>query len=454
MKIRFTIFVAITLFLGACSSSTYLADDAYYSPKDDARAAKKAVKEQAKATAIAAEQGLEAVQYTDPEGTIVGVSYGDTLTLDDFEYENGDKELVVNNYYENNYADPANSYETRINRFYGSSVGFGYYSPYYSPYYSSWGPSLSMSIGFGMGFGMGFGYGMGGYYPPYYPYYPPYYGGCYTCYPYYGGGGYYGGGPVYDDSGNGYYSSHRRSSSTARALNPDYIRAKSGDFYTPTTSSAGRSGRRGGTAIASTKSASTVSSTTQTPVSRRTVSSPAARSQEGIKTTRVIPNSSRSAANSSYRRTGQATRTNASASGNRTIPYKASSSNKPAVVNNRTQTGKSTANTSTKRYIPRYSTPKSNTNPSYNRSSTKARVTNSSSSVKRQGYSTPSRTKSTYSSPTRSSSTRSSYNRSSSGMSGSGSRSSGTVSRSSSSGVSSGSSSSGSRSSGSSGRRR
>ncbi|MCD6596895.1 MAG: hypothetical protein J7L04_04365, partial [Bacteroidales bacterium] len=179
MKIKFTILAAITLLLGACSSSTYLADDAYYSPKDDARAAKKAAKEQTKATAIAAEQGLESAQYTDPTGPVVGISQGDTLTLDDFEYENGDKELVVNNYYENNYDDPTNSYETRINRFYGSSVGLGYYSPYYS----SWGPSLSMSIGFGMGFG--FGYGMGGYYPPY-PYYPPYYRSCYTCYPYYG----------------------------------------------------------------------------------------------------------------------------------------------------------------------------------------------------------------------------------------------------------------------------
>jgi len=165
MKIRFTILAVISLLLGACSTSTYLADDAYYSPKDDARAAKKAAKQQSATAAVATNQSLEAVQYSEPEGPVTGVADGDTLTLDSFEYENGDKEVIVNNYYENSYADGGASYESRINRFYGPSVGLGYYSPYYSPYASSWGPTFSMSIGFGMGFG--FGYGMGSYYNPF-----------------------------------------------------------------------------------------------------------------------------------------------------------------------------------------------------------------------------------------------------------------------------------------------
>jgi len=132
----------------------------------------------------------------------------------------------------------------------------------------------------------------------------------------------------------------------------------------------------------------------------------------------------------------------------RRVPGKSySQTSKSASNGNKVQQG----TTSQRRYIPRYSSPKTTTKPSYNRSGTTRSVsTTRPSSVKRQGYSSPTQSRSNYSAPSRtnarsttrsyspgsSSSSGRSYSPSSSGSrsSGSSSRSSGSTSRSSSSG--------------------
>ena len=456
MKIKFTILLGIVIVLGSCSSSSYLADDVYDSPKDEKNAARNNSNEVATyavAEAVPSNQGFESVTYTEPGNTVSGVLNGDTLELETFEYENGDKELVVNNYYDNYYSDNV-SYSSRLNRFYGPSVGLGYYSPYYGPSFS-----LSMGMGFGFGFGFGYGYG-GGYYPgypyyPYYPYYSPYYGygGCYSCYPYYGYG--YGGGPIYisDGGGAGYTSTHRRSSATGRKMNYGTGGTKSASFYDNTAAR-----RRGATASAeNTRLKSNTVTSAAAPGSRRNIDSRSV-SATDVRTTRTLPSRNNKYAQTQNRSAAPTANRNAQSTAKR-IPSSATQSSQTNTNRNAVQQG----NTTKKRYIPRYSTPKTTTKPSYNSSANKRSVTTTRpSSVTRQGYVPSTNSRSSFSTPTRTnarSTTRSyspntsgrsysSPSRSSSGSSGrsytpssssSGSRSSGSTSR------SSGSSSSGGR---------
>ena len=442
MKIKFTILLGIVIVLGSCSSSSYLADDVYYSPKDEKRAAKNSgdVATYAVAEAVPSSQGFESATYTEPGGTVSGVLNGDTLELETFEYENGDKELVVNNYYDNYYSDNV-SYSSRLNRFYGPSVGLGYYSPYYNPW--SYGPSFSLSMGMGFGFGFGFGYGYGGgYYPgyPYYSYYPPYYGGgCYyPCYPYYG----YGGGPVYiSDGGSGYTSTHRRSYSTGREMTYGTGGTKSASLYNNTATR-----RRGATASAeNTRLKSNTVSTSAAPGNRRNIESRSV-SATDVRTTRTLPSRNNNYAQAQNRSTTSTANRTAQSSAKR-IPAKTTQSAQTSTNRNAVQQG----NTTQKRYIPRYSTPKTTTKPSYNSSTNKRSVTTTRpSSVTRQGYVPSTNSRSSFSSPSRTNarSTTRSYTPSSSGRSySSPSRSSGSSGRS----YTPSSSSSGSRSSGSSG---
>lgn len=444
MKIKFTILLGIVIVLGSCSSSSYLADDVYYSPKDENNAAKNNSNEVATyavAEAVPSNQGFESVTYTEPGSTVSGVLNGDTLELETFEYENGDKELVVNNYYDNYYSDNV-SYSSRLNRFYGPSVGLGYYSPYYNPW--SWGPSFSFGMGMGFGFGFGFGYGYGyggGYYPgyPYYPYYPPYYGGgCYyPCSPYYG----YGGGPVYisDGGGAGYTSTHRRSSATGREMNYGTGGTKSASFYDNTAAR-----RRGATASAeNTRLKSNTVTSAAAPGSRRNIDSRTV-SAADVRTTRTLPSRNNKYAQT-QNRSAASTANRTTQSSAKRIPSKTTQSAQTGTNRNAVQQG----NTTQKRYIPRYSTPKTTTKPSYNSSANKRSVTTTRpSSVTRQGYVPSTNSRSSFSTPTRTNarSTTRSYSPSSSGRSySSPSRSSGSSGRS----YTPSSSSSGSRSSGS-----
>ncbi|MDX2443493.1 MAG: hypothetical protein QNK30_06800 [Bacteroidales bacterium] len=447
MKIKFTILLGITIALGACSSSAYLADDVYYSPKDEKRAAKKAAKNAdavatvAVAEAVPTNQGFESATYMEPQNSVSGVYNGDTLELETFEYENGDKELVVNNYYDDYYSDNTD-YTSRISRFYGPSVGLGYYSPYYGPTFS-----FGMGVGMGFGFGMGFGYGYGGgYYGGYYGGYPyyPYYNPCYSCYPYYGyGGGYYGGYPGYiSDGGAGYTSTHRRSSATGRAMDYSNGGTKSASYYD--NSATRRRGVSASAANTALKSRSASTATALAPGNRRNIESRSVAASD-MRTTRTLPNRNNNLAQA-QNRSANTVNSRSSQSSAKRIPAKTTQASNTS--KNQIQRG----NTTQKRYIPRYSTPKKTTVPSYNRSGTTRSVnTTRPSSVTRQGY-TPTQSRSSFTSPTRtnarSTSTKRSYNP---GSSSSG-RSYSSPSRSSSSGRSytPSSSSSGSRSSGSS----
>lgn len=151
----------------------------------------------------------------------------DYSTSDKYTDENGTT-YVTNNYYEGqnyDFYDSESSYSSDLSRWYGPSLGFGYFSPFYT------------SPGFGVSVSFGFGWGNSWYnpyyspfYSPYYsyyyynPWYTPYYYGYNPYNPYYGGyygggycgNGYYGGGYYGDGYGYGnntYYGSHSSSGS-------------------------------------------------------------------------------------------------------------------------------------------------------------------------------------------------------------------------------------------------
>ncbi len=243
MKTKYLLLVSVAaILLSSCSSTSNLADDVYYNPRDEVRADKKTAKKTEKLVkevealnkTFPEGEGFELKQYTAPAGGVMAVSDGDTLYLDDFDYENGDSAMVVNNYYEVSVPEYY-SYSSAINRFYRPYSGFGYYTPYYDPWY--WGGGFSMNIG--LSFGWGYPY-YRSYYSPYYGgyyggYYPPYYGGYYP--PYYGG--YY---PPY--VGEGYYSNsnygHRISSATDKRISQNPSRVKSDVYYTGSSSTSRR----------------------------------------------------------------------------------------------------------------------------------------------------------------------------------------------------------------------
>ncbi len=136
---------------------------------------------------------------------------------------------ITNNYYGgggyDDYYDY--SYASRINRFYGPTMGFNYYSPFYTGYYSDpwyWNSySYMPSFYFGYNWGWGsFGYGY-----PYYSYYPYYY------YPY--NNYWYG----YNDGyWNGYYDGYYGSNYYPYADNGNYYghRPSRGGSNSPVTS--------------------------------------------------------------------------------------------------------------------------------------------------------------------------------------------------------------------------
>lgn len=483
MKTTFTILTVLALILSACSTSSYVADDVYYAPGDQVRVHNKMARSNdrnAAETLKSAETGnFNAEQYTEPEN-VSAVSNGDTLSLDSFEYENGDRDVVVNNYYNTDYA-------SRINRFYGPSVGLGYYSPYYDPfYYDPWYYGNSMYMGFNMGYGLGLGFGYG------YPYYPSYgYGGCYSCYPYfspfsgyysgYNNGyyngfynGYYTGNGIIIDDGrypNSYYG-HRRNSSTAR-YNPVSAVSQKNAYSSTSTGRRRYGGTATTTTAATTKSAVTSTETTSTATqpSRRSTSTSGTRTAN----TRTIPQKSQQNNAQVNRRsygTERAQSVSPSNVGTQT-PARTGTSNTArkrtipttrVIPANHSGNKQATTNTgsSQRRYIPKYTNPKTNSKPSYNnsgsrsysRSSATRKPTYSSSPASKSTYRSSPTRRSTYSTPSRSSSSRSYRSTSGSSFRSSGSsvRSSGSSVRS--SGSTSRSSSSGSRSSGSSGRRK
>lgn len=419
------------LLFASCSSSRYMYDDAYYNPKDEIRAERKTQKQTEKnaekADEVPVTEAFAAAEYTEPAGEVMGVYNGDTLALETFEFENGDKDVVVNNYYEGSasYTD----YGSRLSRFYGPSIGMGYYSPYYtgySPYYYDpffypyYSPYYYPRFSFGISFGWGYGYN---YFPT--PYYPGYYGGGYSS-------SGFGSSGVYiseaTNETNPFHSTRRRGSSTARRT----VTVTEGDKGLVSTPVAGR--RNSTTNAVSTQNGTTASSL------RRNEGLTRNGNQE-----RTIPQreGSQTGARRASNTINRSTAGTQTASGTRVIKKSDAASNR-------------TTNTaSNRRYVPRYSNPRTTAKPNYNNSRSKT-YNGKAPSKRRAVYTAPARRSNTgYSAPSRSRSFPGSGVMSS-GRSGGTFRSSGTSGRSGGAVRSSGSSSrsSGSTSRSSSGRRK
>src|SRR4030095_12702511 len=148
--------------------------------------------------------------YYDPDQVILSNHYNfNDNTLQDL--SNEDVTYYDNDEYQY-YDDDDYSYSSRIRRFHGPSLSFGFFAPfftasyYYDPY--CWDDSYYGGPGFYFGFGWNYNYWNNwGYYNNYYPYYSYYgpYNYYYSynswCSPYYGyWGGYHGYGGC-----NGYY---------------------------------------------------------------------------------------------------------------------------------------------------------------------------------------------------------------------------------------------------------
>ncbi len=238
---------SIFLILAGCSSTKSAAeyDDVYYSATKDKSAPDKN------------EMQTATPDYYTSDNTNSDHNIGDYETGDNAAYDNQSVNSengsggnpdgaanITNNYYGGSgYDDYYDySYASRINRFYGPSIGFNYYSPYYTGYYYDpwyWNSySYMPSFYFGLSWGWGsFGYGYPYYYSPYYysyyyPYYDygyGYYGGYYGCnyYPYVDNGYYYGHRPTRGGSNspitgrNSYYSNSVSQITTGRPSSLD-----------------------------------------------------------------------------------------------------------------------------------------------------------------------------------------------------------------------------------------
>jgi hypothetical protein len=194
--------------MASCSSTQYAGreyDDLYYSSADNVP-----VKNQVPVNEKVGEKNLSVNDYYDNKYAV------DTLVSDQFyEAAQPSDQVIINNYGGYDYY---NSYSGRLQMFYGN-----YFDPYWNdPYYFSFNYGYPYSgIGFGFGypyFSIGFNWGWGyPYYGGYYPYYPPYYGGYYPgyCCGYYPGYG-------YEDSYVNYGRRERPSELSSKANNSAY----------------------------------------------------------------------------------------------------------------------------------------------------------------------------------------------------------------------------------------
>jgi hypothetical protein len=206
--------VALALMVTACSTSSQVYDDVYYSRKDKNNIAvvtkKNVVPDQTTTAEVISESGDYDYQASYQEGVATKIetqavepAYSTTETVTE---PDGTTYTTTETYYDSEYAQ-------NFRRFDDDYSGFGYYDSYYTGCLS---PGLSLGFGYPFGYGMSFNYGWGGYNPySYYGYSPygmnyPFYDPWYSYYPgnYWSGynHGYYDG--YYDGSyGNGYYAS-------------------------------------------------------------------------------------------------------------------------------------------------------------------------------------------------------------------------------------------------------
>jgi len=170
MKSYLLLAILSIFILAGCSSTKSTADydDVYYSTRSE----KKKIKQE---TQVANPDYVTQNEDSSTDYYVEDYEAGEYVEYEEEPYytEDGTYQTpegtayVTNNYYDNGYMYDDYydySYASRINRFYGPSIGFNYYSPcytgyYYDPwYYNYWYPSFYFSFGWGWG----------------YPYYSPY----------------------------------------------------------------------------------------------------------------------------------------------------------------------------------------------------------------------------------------------------------------------------------------
>src|SRR5690554_414796 len=321
MKSRLTILMMAALFLGACTSGSYVtgyySDDIYFNPGDvpppiaaesstaKAKGDSKSDNKVIISNIQESEEGSKMMNNyifgaTDKDAKALTYSMDqyDMYSSDTTVYQNEDEvNYVINNYYDGESID----YAYRIRRFHRPHFydpfywDAWYYDPYYyDPYfYSSW-YSPAWSYGWGWGHGWyspwsSWGWGYSPWYSSWYsPYYAGYYGGFY--------GGYYGS-PWYGHGNGGYVDSEnyrygqRRSTGSGVVYGDDYVRRS--------TTTAARSSSTG------TKSAGEVSSRRSSSVTEaRIADSRTQTTQRAVTNSNVATERRRTDGNNNAVRTG------------------------------------------------------------------------------------------------------------------------------------------------------
>jgi hypothetical protein len=435
MKSYFLLIVFSIFIFAGCSSTKSIGeyDDVYYSTKSDQK------------TAATNPQVTDPDYVTKSETAVEDYETGEYVEYEEEPYYSESETVqtpegttyITNNYY-GGYSDYYDySYASRINRFYGSSFGFGYYSPYYMGFYYDpwyydyywWRPSLYFGFNWGWG---SFGWGYPYYYSPYW------YGGSYWAgYNHGFWDGYYAGSYYYDYGYNSYYYGHRpsrggsnsnsgynRSGTSGTAPANRTSRVSNLERATPelngtasrtgTGNNSGTLGRSGGSASENTsagpvRSRDQVSDGTKAgnPIvvqEKNRTSQNDVTKQESPSRSRYIyqkPENTQTRTNTRYQ-PGQTIDNN-----QRTVPSQRYSKPSEFTRDNVRTTQRSSAGSGENTQV--YTRPKSNYNQSYSkpsRSNTSERYTQPSRSGS-STYQKPSRSSSSYSTPSRSSNTKS-----------------------------------------------
>lgn len=340
MKSRLTILMMAALFLGACSSGSYVTgydnDDIYFNPANvpppidaenvtaDTESRQKSANRMVISDIQENEEGSKTMNNyifdateQDADALVYSMDQYDLESSDTSVYYNDeDVKYVINNYYDGESVD----YAYRIRRFhrphfydpfYWDSWYYGAYL--YDPfYYSSW-YSPSWSFGWRMGHSWHSPYNSWGWgYSPWHsPYYAGYYGG------YYGGwnGGYYGGNPWYGHGSARYIDSEdyrygqRRSTGSGVVYGDNYQRRSttSGVRSSSTTTKSAREGvsadRRGNSVSGARVSGNTV----QTPQRAATNSNVVTERRRVDAVTGNVRSTDRQTGSQSYTRPGNTT---------------------------------------------------------------------------------------------------------------------------------------------------
>lgn len=452
MKARLTLLTLAALFIGACTSGTYVTssytDDVYFNPGDvpppisaeeiliEEETAEKSAHRMIISDIERNEEGSQTMNNyifdgseEDSDALVYSMDQYDLYESDTTVYYNDDDvKYVINNYYDGDDID----YAYRIRRFhrphfydpfywdswyYGSSFYDPfyydpfYYSSWYSPYYSwGWGHSWYSPY-------YSWGWGYSPYYSSWYSPYSSYYGWGYPYSSWYGGyGGGYGGG-WYADSDNYRYGQRRSTATNVTRSNDSGGRtAASGVRTSATTTKSVRDGATSTRTVDNNRRSTSTSGVRQDAGTRPITNGRVVTERRRTSSDQNIQgvNSNGNTQTRVYTRPGTTTTT-------RTYTRPATkSTTTPRVVTQSSRSGSNyTAPRSTSTYNRTY-----RTNSTYNRSSSSSSATRSyraPSTTTKSGssYSAPSRSSSSGSYRSSGSSSSRSYTPSSSGSSGS-----------------------------------